>query len=89
MALVPDAVGFDKVGIGAEQGTILLVCSEAGKAEQGERLIARTLGRKEVAVMRTAMRIDQFDPPAAEALEGVDLRRIDHVLNNASDHTSA
>jgi hypothetical protein len=39
--------------------------------------------------MRTAMRIDQLDPPAAEALEGVDLRRIDHVLHDASDHTSA
>jgi hypothetical protein len=35
------------------------------------------------------MCIDQLDPPAAEALEGVDLRRIDHVLNDASDHASA
>jgi hypothetical protein len=40
-------------------------------------------------VMRTAMRIDELDPPAVEALESVDLRRIDHVLNDASDHTSA
>jgi hypothetical protein len=39
--------------------------------------------------MRAAMRIDQLHPPAAEALEGVDLRRIDHVLNNASNHSSA
>jgi hypothetical protein len=39
--------------------------------------------------MSSAMRIDQLDPPAAEALEGVDLRRVDHVLNDASDHTSA
>jgi hypothetical protein len=34
------------------------------------------------------MSIDQLHPPAAEALEGVDLRRIDHVLHDASDHTS-
>jgi len=89
MALVPDAVGFDEVGIGAEPGAVLLVGGEAGEAEQGEGLVACTFGRKEVAVMRAAMRIDQLDPPAAEALEGVDLHRIDHVLNDASDHTSA
>jgi hypothetical protein len=89
IALVPDTVGFKEFRIGAEQGTVLLVSSEAGEAAQGEGLVARTLGRKEVAVMRTAMRIDQLDLPAAEALEGVDLRRIDHVLHYASDHTSA
>ena len=65
------------------------VGSETGEAEQGEGLVASTFGRKEVAVMRAAMRVHQLDPPAAEALEGVDLRRIDHVLNDASDHTSA
>ncbi len=88
MALVPDAVGFEEVGIGTEQGTVLLVGSEAREAEQGEGPVARAFGRKEVAVMHAAMRIDQPDPLAAEAFEGVDLRRIDHVLNDASDHTS-
>lgn len=89
MALVTDAVGFEEVGIGAEQGTVLLVGSETREAEQREGLVACTLGRKEVTVVRTAMRIHQLDPPPAETLEGVDLRRIDHVLNDASDHTSA
>jgi len=39
-------------------------------------------------MVRAAMRIDQLHPPAAEALEGVDLRGIDHILNDASDHAS-
>jgi len=88
-ALVPDPVRFDEVRVGTEQGAVLLVGSEAWEAEQGEGLVACALGRKEVAVVRTAMRIHQLDPPPAEALEGVDLRRIDHVFNDASDHTSA
>ena len=33
IALVPDAVGFEEVGIGAEPGSVLLVGSEAGEAE--------------------------------------------------------
>jgi hypothetical protein len=37
-------------------------------------------------MMHAAMRIDQLDPPAAEAFEGFDLRRIDDVLNHAGDH---
>jgi len=32
------------------------------------------------------MRVDQLDPPTAEALKGADLCRIDDVLNHASDH---
>jgi hypothetical protein len=89
VALVSDAVSFEEVGMGAEQGTVLLVGSEAGATEQGESLVACTFGRKEIAVMRAAMRINELDPPAAEALEGVDLRGIDHVLNDTSDDTSA
>jgi hypothetical protein len=37
-------------------------------------------------VVRAAVGIDQFHPPAAEALEGVDLLGNDDVLNHASDH---
>ena len=33
-AVVPDAVRFDEVRVDAEQGTVLLICSQAGKAEQ-------------------------------------------------------
>jgi hypothetical protein len=33
--------------------------------------------------------IDQLDPPSAEALESVDLSRIDHILNDAGDHASS
>ncbi len=40
-------------------------------------------------MVHATMGIDQLHPPAAEALEGVDLRRIDHILNDAGDHTSA
>jgi hypothetical protein len=40
-------------------------------------------------MVRAAMHIDQLDPSAAETLEIVDLRRIDHILNHAGDHVSA
>jgi hypothetical protein len=66
----------------------LLIRGEAGEAEQREGSIAGPLGRQEVAVVRAAMQIDQLDPSPAEALEGVDLRRIDHILNDAGDHVS-
>lgn len=66
----------------------MLVGSEAGKAEQCQGLIARAFGWQEVAVVHATMRIDQFDPPASETLEGIDLRRNDYVLNHASDHAS-
>jgi hypothetical protein len=33
--------------------------------------------------MRTAMRIDQVDPAAAETLEGVDLRRMTWTSSSA------
>jgi hypothetical protein len=67
----------------------LLIGGEAGKTEQGEGFIAGPLGRQEIAMMRPAMQINQLDPSAAEALEILDLRRIDHVLNDAGDHASA
>jgi hypothetical protein len=39
--------------------------------------------------VNAAMYVNQFHPPAAKALEGLDLGRIDNVLNDASDHASA
>jgi hypothetical protein len=33
------------------------------------------------------MGIDQVRSPAAEAFEGVDLRRVDYILDDAGDHT--
>jgi hypothetical protein len=80
---------LDEVRIRAEQRTVLLIRGEAGKAEQREGSIACPLGRQEIAMVRAAMRIDQLDPSAAEALEIVDLRGIDHILNHAGDHISA
>jgi hypothetical protein len=62
-ALVPDAVGLDEVRIGAEPAAVLLVGGQAGKAEQGQGLVAGSLGRQEVAVMDAAVRADQLDPP--------------------------
>ncbi len=41
---------------------------------------------QEVAVVHAAKGADQIDPPTGEAFEGVDLRRNDYVLNDASDH---
>ncbi len=43
-ALVPDAVRFDEVRLGAEQGTVLLIGGETGEAEQRQGLIAGPLG---------------------------------------------
>jgi hypothetical protein len=86
-ALVPDAVGFDEVGVGAEQGTVLLVGGEAGEAEQGEGLVARALGWQEVAMVGAAVGIDQVHPPVGEAFEGAGLRRVDYILDDAGDHT--
>lgn len=86
--LVPDAVGFGEVRICAEQGTVLLIGGEAGEAEQGQGFVARPLGGQEIAMVRATVQIDQLDPPAAEAFKSVDLRGIDHVLNDAGDHAS-
>ena len=86
MALVLDAVGFDEVGIGAEQRAILLVGGQAGETEQREGLVAGPLGGQEVAVMSAAVLTDQFHPALGKTLEGVDLGWIDHVLNDTSDH---
>src|SRR5204862_442451 len=65
---------------------VLLVRGEAGEAEQGQRLVARALGGQEVAVVAAAVPVDQLHPPPGEALEGVGLRRIDDVLDDAGDH---
>src|SRR5271165_3923066 len=54
-AFVPDAVRFDEVRVGAEQGTVLLIGGETGEAEQRQGLIAGPLGRQEVAVVHAAM----------------------------------
>jgi hypothetical protein len=40
-------------------------------------------------MVRAAMKIDQLEPSAAEAFKSVDLRRNDHILNDAGDHSSA
>jgi len=69
-----------------EEPAVLLVRGEAGEAEQGQRLVARALGGQEIAVVPAAMPVDQLHPPPGEALEGVGLRRIDDVLDDAGDH---
>jgi hypothetical protein len=38
------------------------------------------------SVVSATVEIDQFNPAARETFEGVNLRRIDHVLNDTSDH---
>jgi len=40
-------------------------------------------------MMLAAVLIDQLDPPSAEALKSVDLRRVDHIFNDAGDHASS
>ena len=85
-AVVPDAVCFNEVWVDAEQGTVLLIGSKAGKAEQCQSLVTGPLGGQEVAVVHAAMRTDQLHPPAGEAFEGVDLLGNDDVLHHASDH---
>ena len=37
-------------------------------------------------MVSAAMPVDQLHPPPGEALEGVGLRRIDDVLDDAGDH---
>ena len=44
-AVVPDAVRFDEVRVGAEQGTVSLIGSETGEAEQRQGLVAGPFGR--------------------------------------------
>jgi hypothetical protein len=85
-ALVPDPVGRHEVRMLPEQPAVLLIRGEAGEAEQGQRLVARALGGQEVAMVVAAMAVDQIHPPPGEALEGVGLRRIDDVLDDAGDH---
>src|SRR5712691_11350916 len=79
-------IGRDELGIRAEQGTVLLVCGEAGETEQRECLVAGALGWQEVAMVSAAVQIDQFHPARGKAFEGVDLGRIDHVFNDTGDH---
>jgi hypothetical protein len=85
-ALVPDAVGRHEIRVFAEEPAVLLICSEAREAEEGERLVTCTLGRQEVAMVAAALPVNQFHPPPGEAFEGVDLRRIDDILDDAGDH---
>jgi hypothetical protein len=44
------------------------------------------LGREEIAVVDTAVALHQFDPSGSEALEVRELRGVDHVVHDASDH---
>jgi hypothetical protein len=85
-ALISYSIGRDKVRIRPEQGTVLLVGGEAGEAEKRECLVAGALAWQEVAVVSAAVQVNQFHPAPGEALEGVDLGRVDHVFNNAGDH---
>ena len=55
-------------------------------AYERERLVAGALAGQEIAVVSAAVQIDQFHPAPAEALEDVDLGRVDHVFNDAGDH---
>src|SRR5260370_40899003 len=74
--------GRDELGILAEQGTVLLVCSEAGEAEQRECVFAGALGWQEVAMVSATVQIDQFHPALGKAFEGVDLGPINRVFND-------
>jgi hypothetical protein len=49
-------------------------------------LVAGALGGQEVPVVSAAVLIDQFHPAPGKTLEGIDLGRIDHVLNDTGDH---
>jgi hypothetical protein len=73
----------------AEQLPVLLVGGQAGKREQGQRAIAGALGRQEIAVVLSAVRVDQVHPPPGEPLEGRGLVGIDHVLHDTGDHRSS
>src|SRR5260370_39319927 len=64
-----------------EQGTVLLVCSEAVEAEQRECVVAGALGWQEVAMVSATVQSDPFHPALGKACEGVDLGRINHLLN--------
>jgi hypothetical protein len=64
----------------------LLISGQAGEAEQGECPVAGAFSWQEVSVVYAAVQVDQFHPATGETLEGVDLGRLDHVINNTSDH---
>jgi hypothetical protein len=49
-------------------------------------LVAGALGGQEVPMVSAAVLIDQFHPAPGKTLEGIDLGRIDHVLNDTGDH---
>src|SRR6266571_8505850 len=86
-AFISYPVGRDELGIRAEQGTVLLVCGEAGETEQRECLAAGAFGWQEVAMVSAAVQIDQFHPAPGKAFEGVDPGGIDHVFNDTGDHS--
>jgi len=85
-AFISYLIGRDKLGIGPEQGTVLLVGGKAREAEKRERLVAGALAGQEIAVVSAAVQVDQFHPAPGKALEGVDLGWVDHVFNHAGDH---
>ena len=87
--LVPDPVGGDEVGVDAEPLGGALVVGEAGEAEQRVGDVAGALGGQEVAVVRAAVAVHELHPGLREALEGVDLVRIDLVAQVAGDHSPA
>jgi hypothetical protein len=85
-ALVPDAIGFDEAWLPAEQRSVLLISREARKAKQRERFVTGSLAGQVIAVVLTAMLLDEFDPTPGERFELCDLRWIDHVIYDTSNH---
>ena len=85
-ALIADLVSRDELWVLPEEPTVLLVRGEAGEAKQRKSLVAGALSRKIVAVMRSAMLIDELDPATRELLERNYLCRVDRVVNDTGDH---
>jgi hypothetical protein len=63
----------------AEQPAVLLVCGEAREAEKGHRFVTSAFMRG-VAIVTAVIAVNQLHPVLGEAFEGVDLRRIDDIL---------
>jgi hypothetical protein len=70
-ALIADAIGLDELGIDAESRAVALVVCQAVEAEQRQRGIACSLGRKKIAVVDTAVALHQLDPSGSEAPKSV------------------
>src|ERR1700733_4409749 len=81
-----DAALSYEIRVGPEQRPVLPIGSEAREAEERERPVAGALPGQEVAVVGTAVAAYQLHPAPGKALEGVNLARIDDVLDDASDH---